>query len=317
MSPQTLRQIRDIIILTVAGILLLFAQSAYWLNHTIFNKQTFTSIVTPIITSESSRQAIASTVVDKAFEDKPVVNRLIGNNVTALVAGLLGTDLAQQMITSVVDKSYSYLTTEKPQPITIDLIAIKTPLEKITEILENRGTDVAVNPSNIPDSITLFDPSDLPNVYGYSILLLWLGPVFWLSAFFLAALYLHLGRQRYPRRIYTLGGVILFVSFLGLLVGPLLPPPIVAQVQIADLRVVVEQLIAGLLYPFTQQMIITIIVTSFVLIVFSLRFPTLHGAQWVIRKTSDSLSSHKQSTVEEPKTTKKTTAKKKTEAKKK
>src|ERR1700757_3084207 len=118
-APTTLQRLRDIVILFAIGILFLLAESAFWLNHTIFDKDTFTSTVTPILQSEPSREAVASTITEKAFADKPLVNRLIGDNVSSLITGLLGTDVAQQMISGIVHRSYTYLTTDNPQPITI------------------------------------------------------------------------------------------------------------------------------------------------------------------------------------------------------
>lgn len=286
MKPATLRSIRDVTLLTLTGILLLFAQSAYWLNHTIFDKQNFTSIVNPILASNEAHTAIATTIVNQAFADRPIINRLIGNNVTALVSGLLGTDIAGQIMTSLVDRSYTYLTTDNPKPIQIDLVAIKTPLEKITSILGTNQVDL----SAIPDTITLFNPSGLPDIYGYSILLLWLGPLFWIGFVILAVLYVYLGRKQYANRVYWLGGTILLASGFGLLVGPLLPPPIVAQVPIPELRGIVDELIAAILAPFTGQMVTVICITLVVLIIFYFRIAILHGAQWAIRKTTESLA---------------------------
>lgn len=296
MQTSTLRRIGDIVILIVAAALLLVAQSAYWLNHTVFDKQAFTSIVTPIVNSDATRSAVATTIVNEAFADRPLINRLIGNNVTALVSGLLGTDLAVQMTSAVISKSYDYLTTPDPQPVTLDLIAIKAPLEKITELLESRGRDVAINPDNIPDSITLLDPSSLPNTYGYSVFLLWFGPLCWIGFVLFSILYIYLGRRIYPRRVYILGGIIIVASCIGLLVGPLLPPPISAQVPIPELRSTVQTLIESLLAPFTQQMITAVILTAIVLIIFYCRFAILRGIRWLTEKAADSVSTAKKPT---------------------
>lgn len=290
MQASTLRRIRDVVILIATAILLLLAQSAYWLNHTIFDKQAFTSIVTPIVNSSEARTAVASTIVSQAFADRPLINRLIGDNVTALITGLLGTDVAVQMTNALISKSYDYLTTDNPQPVAIDLVAIKTPLQKITELLESRGRDVSIDPDSIPDSIVLFDPSNLPNIYGYSVLLLWLGPLCWIGLIILIVLHIYLGRDRYPRRVYELGSAIIIASLLGLLVGPLLPPPISAQVPVPELRGTVETLAAALLAPFTQQMITAIVLTAIVLIIFRFRIAILHGMQWLTQKAADSVS---------------------------
>ena len=263
------------------------------MNHTIFDKQAFTSTVTPVIQGESSRQAIASTITERAFADKPLVNQLIGKNVTALIAGLLATDAAQQLTAGLIDRSYTYLTTDDPKPIAIDLTAIKNPLEKITEVVEAQGRDVKINPANIPDAIVLFSPAGLPDIYGYSVLMLWLGPLFGLGFIVLGVLYFYLGRSNYPRRVYTLGATIIGASVIGLLIGPLVSPPIAAQVQAPELRGVVTQLIDALLAPFASQNITAIVITAIVLIIFASRHMISRGTQWLLGKASTASSNSK------------------------
>lgn len=297
MQSSTVRRIRDIVLLTFVAVFLVVAQSAYWLNHTIFDKTTFTSIVTPIINSNETRSAIASTVVDRAFEDRPLVNRLIGNNVTALITGLLGTDIAIQMTDALINRSYNYLTTGQREPIVLDLVAIKDPLQRITELLESRGRDVRIDPTTIPDTVVLLNPSDVPDFYQFSVTMLWLGPLCWIGLLIVAASYIYLGRERYDRRVYFLGSVIILVSSLGLLAGPLVPPPVSAMVQIPGLRGTVNQLISALLAPFLRQMMITIAITVIVMLLMRFRLNILRGAQWATQKTVNSVSTTKTTTT--------------------
>ncbi len=286
-KSATHHKIRDSIILVLTGLLLLLAQSAFWLNHTIFDKQTFTSTVTPVIQSDASHQAIASTITSQILADNPVVERLIGKNVTALIMGILGTDLGQQLQSNLIDRSYAYLTTDNPKPIAINLEPIKVPLEKVTQVLESRGTDVTIDASKIPDTIVLFNPSNLPDLYSYGVAMLWLGPLFWLSFLVLSVLYVYLGRHNYPRRVYILGGVIITASIIGLFVGPTLVPPIVAQVPMSELRGIVNQLMNELLASFTTQNVIAITITGIAMTIFYSRHAITKGTHWAVQKTSD------------------------------
>lgn len=272
---QWLNRYKSIFLLSIAGALLLLAQSSYWINHTIFNKQTFTSLATSVIEREDSRQAIAATVVDKALEDRPVLQRTISNRATQLVAGLLGTDLAHQTLSGVVDRVYTYATSKDQQPIEVDLAAITTPLAGVIAFAERQGREVAFDPESIPDSIELFDPSGLPNVYQYSVVMLWLGPLCWLGAAGLFAAYIYRGRKVYARRVYIVGAVIIAIGIIGLLAGPIVPPPLVAQVPLTGLRGVVDDLIRTFLQPFTQQMWNMLGITIFTLLLFNQRFTLL------------------------------------------
>lgn len=279
-----LNKYKSIAGLFVAAVLLLLAQSTFWLNHTIFDQQTFTGIVKETIATEDSREAIATTVVNQALADRPIVNRLVGSKASQLVAGLLGTDLAGQTFDTVINKTYAYLTSSNPQDITVDLLAIKTPLAGLISFAESQGREVTFDATTIPDSITLFDASDLPDIHSYSVTLLWLGPIFWAGALVLFGAYLYRGRRAYAKRVYIVGSVIILTSFIGMLVGPLLPPPIIAQVPIIELRGVVSNLIRGMLDPFVRQMYLMAAVTLIALLVFNQRFNILGVVQKLGRK---------------------------------
>ncbi|MFZ1323611.1 MAG: hypothetical protein WAQ57_00440 [Candidatus Saccharimonadales bacterium] len=265
--------------LTLAGLLLLLAQSAYWVNHTLFDQVTFIGIVEDTVKTEKSRRAVAETIVNRALQDRPVLRRTISAKSTQLVTGLLGTDLAAQTFDTLINHTYAYFTSSNPQPIAMDLTSIKTPLAGLISFAEQQGREVQFDPAVIPDSIILFDSAGLPDVHGYSVKLLWLGPVFWLGTAGLFAAYIYRGRRAYAKRAYIVGIVIIISAVTGLLTGPLLPPPLAAQVPILEMRGVVGDLIRGLLQPFMTQMIVTIALTAGTLLIFSQRYNALKLAQ--------------------------------------
>lgn len=268
-----LRRKRSILALTLAGILLLLAQSAAWVNHIVFDKQTFTTITSGVIHSEESRHAIASGIVNRALEDRPVLQRTISDKATQLVTGLLSTDIVTQATNTFIDRAYGYATSKDPQPIAFDLTGIKTPIARIVALAEDQGREVSFDPNKIPDTIELFNPDQLPNIYGFSIMMMILGPVFWLSVAAIFGYYIYRGGKAfYAKRVYIVGSVIIITSLLGLLIGPLLPPPVGALVSPANLRGIVQDLVSAFLEPFTRQLILTILLTLLVLLVFSQRY---------------------------------------------
>lgn len=271
-----LNRYRAVFALGFAGLLFLLAQSAFWVNQTLFDKQTFTSITQSVIQSEESRQAVANGIVDRALADKPILKRTISDKATKLLTGLLGTDLVTQATNLVIDKAYAYATSPNPEPIDFDLTAIKTPVARIVAFAEDQGREIQFDPNDIPDTVVLFEPTNLPDIHGYSVKMLWLGPLFWLSSLLIFSLYIYRGgRQYYAKRVYIVGAVIGMVALIGLLAGPVIPPPLAALTPQTGLRGIVEDLISAFLKPFTQQMIITLLITAVALFIFSLRFNIL------------------------------------------
>ena len=77
----------------IACFLLVLANSAIWVNNTLFNSTVFSNLTKQAILSESSRNAIASELVDTALADKPVLQRTIGPTASKLISGFLGTSV--------------------------------------------------------------------------------------------------------------------------------------------------------------------------------------------------------------------------------
>jgi hypothetical protein len=274
-TKQRLHTGTSIVLLVCAAITLFLAQSAYWVNHSIFNQTNFTQTTTSALLSQSSRDAIATAVVDTSLSNRPIIQKVVGGKATSLVSGLLGSDFSNQAITSLTNKAYAYTTAKDRQDIAIDLTSIKTPLAAIVSVAQNNGVNVSSGQFQIPDQIVLVQSNAFPNLSGVVKLMLWLGPLLWLGTILLFGLYIYLGRAACARRIYIVGIVIIIVAIFGLLTKPFIPPPIAAAVPNINLRPVIENVTAGFLAPFVSQMKYMLGFTLVLLLIFNQRFNIL------------------------------------------
>ena len=144
----------------VTVFLLLISQTAFWLHSTIFNNQNFTNIATEAIEMESSRQSIATAIVDRALEGRPAIQSAIGWRLTNLVTGLLGTDLVEQSTEKAVQRAQLLVTTPRKPPVVLDLTGIKQTASTLADVL-NRDGEQKVDPSKIPDQIVLIDTTKM------------------------------------------------------------------------------------------------------------------------------------------------------------
>ena len=144
-----------------------FAQSANWINHIVFNQQAFTDITVSTITKEPNRRAISQAIVDKIFAGRPLADKLIGDRSVNLISEMLNSDLSQKTLNRVASSGYAYVTSKDRQDIAVDLTAIKQPISTIVSLAESRGRDVKIDPSKIPDKITIINSSELPQVSNY------------------------------------------------------------------------------------------------------------------------------------------------------
>lgn len=244
---------RIIVPMLVAGLLFFIANSAMWVNSVLFNTEKFTETTTTALLSESSRQSIASAVVDKALVDRPIAQRVVGQPATKLIAGLLDTNLAQTATEKVVTRLQTAVTTENPQNIELDLSGVKNIAAQLLTIAETADIEVQKPQQKLPDTIVLFDASSVPNLYSYGQIFLWLAPLASLSAVLLFA-FPHIKNRKLVKRIMVLQGVtLLLFGFLALSVGPLFRPQILGQVSSPDARVVVENIYNAFIATFNQQ----------------------------------------------------------------
>jgi hypothetical protein len=275
-SNESLYKYGSVALVILASIFLFFAQSAYWFNHTIFNQKNFSTITTENLLSESSRDAIAASIVDKALEDKPIAKRVAGERIESLISGLLGSDLSNQAIKTLTNKVYAYATSSDRKDIAIDLTPIKQPISAIIALSNSDNAGQASERLNqIPDQIVLVNSDTFPDVSGYVKLMLWLGPLLWIGTFVSYGLYIYIGRANYARRVYIAGISVIVVALFGLMTSPFVPPPVAAAVPNINLRPVAENIAVGFLAPFKTQMYYMLFFMVIVLILFSLRFRAL------------------------------------------
>ncbi len=261
----------SVLLVLIASVSLFLAQSSYWINHTVFNQQNFSSLVTGALLEPTSRDAIASQVVDTALQNRPVLTKLIGDRAEKLVSSLLGSDFSTQAINRVVNATYKYLTTPDRQDIKIELAGITTPISTILNLVQQGDSNVAQTIDSIPDEIVLVQSSAFPNLSGAVSTMLWLGPLFWLLALVGFGIYIYLYRKRYAMAVYIVGSSIVVVALIGIFTRPALPPPVASLIPISNLRPVIENVSDAFLEPFQMQMIIMLVVTLVALLIFSQR----------------------------------------------
>lgn len=254
-----------------ASIALFLAQSSYWVNNTISNQSSFTETTTKALLQQSSRDAIASTVVDKTLENRPIVQRVIGDRAGKLVSSLLDSDFSSQALSRVIGTTYKYITTTNRQDIVVELEAIKVPVSRIISLAQAEDSNAAATIDSIPDEIVLVESESFPDLSRFVQIMLWVGPLFWLATIALFAAYIYMHRAKYDKAVYVVGASIGVVALLGILARPVLPPPIASMVPQSELRPVVQNVSDAFLALFQAQMVFMLIAVIIVITIFSLR----------------------------------------------
>ena len=270
-TSPTWKKVVGGVLLALGMISFFLAQSTLWVSNNFFNENQFISTTQSVLRTEESRQAIAGTIVHSALQNNPVAEQLIGKQLTALVNGLLGSDIAGQLFDRVAHRTYAYLTSSDRQDIAINLTSIKEPLTTLVGIVERTGREVQFDPSNIPDTITLVESDSLPDFSAYIRAMLFASALLWFITVLSFVSYIYLYRSKWLRSVYIVGWSIITVCLLALLSGPFVPPAIASLVNMIEIRGVVEDLTVAFMEPFKVQLLSTMVIVGSVMLVLSLR----------------------------------------------
>jgi hypothetical protein len=240
----------------IAALLLFVANTAIWANRAIFDTSTFTNTAVSSLTSDSSRQALAQEVVDRALADRPIVKNIAGNTATKLVGGLLGTSQFNAVLEKAVGKLQVYLTSNEQKSISVDLSGVKGTVEKLVGVANDKGANtdnVEDRLSTIPDEIVLVNADNIPSFYTYGLIFLWLGPISALLALGLLVYPYLRDRTKYYKIAIIQGVALVVAGLVSLLVGPLVRPPALANITSPNMRIVVGNLYDSFISIFNQQ----------------------------------------------------------------
>lgn len=250
---------RYIASVTVASLLLLLASSAFWINRYLFDTANFTRVTTSAIETESSRKALASGIVDRALQDRPMLKNIVDDPAIKLLSGLLDTNVARKALDRAVSRLQVLATSSNPQNVVIDLSSLKQVLSTVLtaagSVANVQTSQASVRVEDIPESITLVDVSKLPNTYWLEVTVLWVGPLALVAAIILLAYPLwRAPGKRSKIKLLVIAGI----SVLGAwMIGQLLPamgkPLALGSTTDQHVRTVIENIYTAFATTFTQQ----------------------------------------------------------------
>lgn len=258
---------KQYIITILAGFFLLIANSGYWVNRYIFNEQKFSQVAVSSILSSDSRQAIAEGVSTKLYENRPVAKRVLSEPTTSIVNGILGSPRLQAPLTELVKRINVRMTSKTQPEVALDLTSVKSVLTQVVGTVDKvSNNDVSFNPDNIPDKIVVIKSDNLPDLYNYSLALLWLSPITLIAGLLLMILPYVWWRNRY-KSIMTMQGVMLvIVGALAQMIGPLFRPLVIGNLATDAGRTVIGNLYNAFIATFEHQSMIFFLLGGLLLV---------------------------------------------------
>lgn len=236
-------------ILTV--LLVLMVNVAIWLQTSIFNEQKFVQTTQTVLSQESTRNAIASNIVDNALQNYPTVDKVLGDTLTKSVSALMNTNAFASLTTKASTQLYNLVTTKNPQSVVINTSNIQDFLNAITRFV-SPATAEKVQSIQIPNQIVLVNANQLPSLYNWTYFVsLW--PILGAVALGLAIYLVMMVQDKSKYQVFEiLGAELAAAALLFVLLIPAIEPPVIQNISNANMR-----LVFGSVYSILSQSLVT------------------------------------------------------------
>lgn len=240
MRQMSLKVVIPLSILAV--ILLLVFSFSYWLNANIFNKQNFINKTVDVIERQEVRNAISAEIVDQAFADLPLIRETVGDFAQSSIAGLLGSRAVQPVLRAAAGGINNLITSPNPKAVTIDTSGVSRFIIPIATAV-NKQLGTQINTGNIPKSLTLLEKGQIPSIYSWGIVLLWVGPIAGIIGLGLIIAMIWMAKPERRRSVLKAIGMTLVIGgIITNILMSMLESPILAGIQSENIRVVASNI---------------------------------------------------------------------------
>jgi hypothetical protein len=230
-------------LLIVAAVGLCLGNVASWLELNLVSSSRFVSTTTDVLDQEDVRLALADRIVERLLEDRPIANEVAGDALERVVAGILGGERFQEVLTSIATQLHHMMVTGDRPTITIESRLLQALIVAVARIIApEQAGDLQI--SDEPVEIELFAQRDIPDLEPYISALRWGG--FIASAIALGLMALVIVRSDDRRAAVRRCGTTVVASALLLLIAvPAVRVWMVGKVEDASQETIIREFITA------------------------------------------------------------------------
>ncbi|HEX5166524.1 MAG TPA: hypothetical protein VFV93_14065 [Thermomicrobiales bacterium] len=230
-------------LLIVAAVGMLLGNVASWLEINLVDSSRFVSTTTDVLEQEDVRQAIADRIVERLLEEKPLVAAAAGDQIEAIVAGILGTDRFQALLTSIATQFHEMLVTGDHPTITIESPVLQLLIVAVARVVApEQAADLQIDDE--PLVIELFARRDVPSLEQPIRVLRWTGLIASVIALGAMAIVILRSDDRHSA-VRRCGITVVVAGVLLLVVVPAVRIWMVGKVENASQETIVREFITA------------------------------------------------------------------------
>ena len=225
-----------------AAVLLLLADFGLWMQRDIFDEDRFVERTVEIIGTKKVRTAIADEVVETAFQDFPAAKEVFEGFLESTLASLLDSQIIKPAIEELAQQIHQAMTSPDPQAVGLDISSVTGPVKSVVKEIPGLDSEVKKVVRAVPDKVVLLKKGEVPSIYTFGTVFIWLGPIAGLAAIGILIWIIWaagIGRRSYALR--TAGVSLAIVSLIGILLVQVFRGPVMAGIS-GNLEIIVESI---------------------------------------------------------------------------
>ena len=238
------------VVLVVAALFILVADISIWAWMNVVDNDRFVEVASETMEREDVRFAVATIIVDRMFENRPILRDAIGDEVAAALAGILGRDRFQAVFERLVNRMHRVILAGGFDPVTLDITTIRTVVVALAQVFRDEDDVNALD--NYPDEIVLLEEQRYAQLERLLTAIPWIAVVSSLAS--IGLLVLVFIRTANRARAFLFAGVLIAgVAALTLILSLPVRATLIQQFSAREQQVIVGELYDALVRSLYAQ----------------------------------------------------------------
>jgi hypothetical protein len=226
-------------VLIVAAIFIFVADISVWAWMNVVDNDRFVVVARETMEREDVRIALATIIVDRMFENRPLLREAIGEEVAAALAGILGRDRFQSLFDRLADRMHRVIIAGGVDPVTLDITTVRSVVLALARVF--RDEDDVSSIESYPNEIVILEEQRYAAIERLVIAIPWVAVFSSLAGIGLLALAFLRAADR-SRALVLAGGTIAGVAVLTLVLSLPVRATLIQQFAMREQRIIVGEL---------------------------------------------------------------------------
>jgi len=227
------------VVLIVAAVFIFVADISVWAWMNVVDNDRFVVVARQTMEREDVRIAVATIIVERMFEDRPLLRNAVGDEVAAALAGILARDRFQSLFDRLANRMHRVIIAGGIDPVTLDITTVRGVVVALARVFRDEDDVSAIE--SYPDEIVILEEQRYAALERLVIAIPWIAVSSSLAALGLLVLVFFRAVDR-ARAFVHAGSLIVVVAVLTLILSLPVRATLIQQFAMREQRIIVGEL---------------------------------------------------------------------------